>query len=147
MNVVGVGVDVGALRAVRFGCGLVWLFRSKQPDQLLMSTGGTSMYQLCSSSNWLVRNDIIETLSRSLLAYESVWVFWSVWFGFHIDRFGVSVCVPEQPERLLMSTGRRSMYQLCCSSNLLVGNDVIGASMFSLSAYESVRVFRLVRFD
>ena len=39
------------------------------------------------------------------------------------------------------------MYQLCSSSNLLVGNDVIGASMFSLLAYESVRVFWSVRFD
>ena len=114
-----------------------------------MPTGRRSMYQLCCSSNWLVRNDIIETLSRSLSAYESVRVFWSVQFGFHIDRFsvGVYVRVPEQPGRLLMPTGRRSMYQLCCSSNLLVGNDVIGASMFSLSAYESVRVFWSVRFD
>ena len=56
-------------------------------------------------------------------------------------RFGFVVSVPEQPDRLLVSTDGTSMYQLCSSSNLLVQNDVIGASMFSLSAYESVRVF------
>ena len=54
--------------SVRF-CGLVWLFPNDQSDWLLMSTGTRWMYQLCSSSNLLVRNDMIVTCSRSLLAY------------------------------------------------------------------------------
>ena len=52
------------------------------------------MYQLCSSSYLLVRNDIIEASSLSLLAYESVRVFGSVL------RFGL--IVPERSIRLII---------------------------------------------
>ena len=59
-----------------------------------MPTGRRSMYQLCSSSYLLVRNDIIEASSLSLLAYESVRVFSSVL------RFGL--IVPERSIRLII---------------------------------------------
>ena len=61
------------------------------------------MYQLCCSSNWLVQNDIIETLSRSLSAYESVRVFWSVRFdwGFNMPVFHLYLTYTRSEELII----------------------------------------------